>query len=465
VTHGSRTLTYGEVADQAEHIAAVLAARGISRGSRVIWWGDTTVDAVPLFFGLSHLGAVLVPLNPKFSKTEATNVMDQADPALVLSDEAHDGELTLEEVLASRRPSVVDLPEVDEQDAHMIFFTSGTTGQPKGVVLSQRADMLRGLTTTRSWPAGPSIIMFPQFHMAGWMVTPLSSWMAGEEVIFVDGGDPEALLGAIERHRAYRMYCLPAIWQRILESDRSRFDTSSLREADTGTSATSLELIRGLRRAFPQTTTAIGYGSTEAGPVAQLWPEDAERKSGSVGPPWPGVYLALDEGELLVRSAHLMSGYFRDAEATATAMSGGWYHTGDLAEIDEDGFVHIVGRVKDTVRTAGETVAPAEVDLVIQEHPLLEDAAVAGVPDEHWGEVITAFVVLRPGKLLDLRTLRRFCEGRLAPYKHPRRIVRVDSIPRTSTTGQVQRRQLVEIAISHTRDESDTAQATKLEPR
>ena len=147
-----------------------------------------------------------------------------------------------------------------------------------------------------------------------------------------------------------------------------------------------------------------------------------------------------------MRNPWLTSGYFRDPEATATSLDGGWYRTGELAEIDEDGHCLIVGRIKDVIRTGGETVSPVEVDLVLSEHPDVADVATAGVPDDEWGEIVTAFVVLRSGAALDVAGLRAHCEGRLARYKHPRRLVPVDAIPRTETTGQVQRPMLVELA-------------------
>jgi fatty-acyl-CoA synthase len=259
-------------------------------------------------------------------------------------------------------------------------------------------------------------------------------------------------LGAVERHRAARLYCIPAVWRRIVEARPGRFDTTSLQQADTGTSAITVDLLEQIRQAFPRTTTTVTYGSTEAGVVCQLWPEDVLRRPGSVGPPVPGVFVRLDEGELVVRNPWLMDGYFRDAEATAAAVDDGWYRTGELAEIDAEGHCQIVGRVKDVIRTGGETVAPVEVDLVIAQHPGVADAAVAGVPDDEWGEIITAFVVVRDGADLDVASLRAHCEGRLARFKHPRRLVIVEAVPRTETTGQVQRRLLVELAQDRTSD-------------
>lgn len=443
-----RTLTFREVGDSAEHIAAVLAKKRVSRGQRIVWWGDLSVDAVPLFFGLARIGAVFIPINPSFTPSEAARVVDWTDPALLLTDDSRQGDLTLHEILSAPRPSVVDTEQVHETDPHVIYFTSGTTGSPKGVVLSQRTDILRSLQKlSNPWPLGPYLSMFPQFHMAGWTL-PLSAWTVGDEVVHVERGDPDALLMAVERHRVHRTYFIPAVWKRVLDAEIGRYDTSSLSQADTGTSPTSPELIRRIREAFPETTTTINYGSTETGGVTQLWPQDLERKPGSVGRPNPGVHVRLGEhGEILVRSPFIMTEYFRDPEATAEAFADGWYHTGELAEVDEEGFYRIVGRIKDVIRTGGETVSPTELELVLQGHPGVRDIAVAGVPDEEWGEIVTAFVIPAPGARVTLADLRAYCAGKLTGYKHPRRMEVVETIPRTQTTGQVRRAHLVQMAV------------------
>jgi acyl-CoA synthetase (AMP-forming)/AMP-acid ligase II len=399
---------------------------------------------VILFFATAHIGAAFTPLNPNYTSTEAAAALRVADPVLVLTDDGRGGHETFERFSARPCPSGAQLPEAKENDTQVIFFTSGTTGEPKGCMLSHRVQRLR--TWPFGWSTGPQVNMFPQFHMAGWNL-PLGSWAAGDTVVYVPRPDSANLLAAIDRHRASQIYCIPAVWQRILQTDRSAYDLSSLRRTDTGTSATTPQLLRAIADAFPHAEISIAYGSTEAGRVCTLPPADIFRKPGSVGPTAPGVHVRLDEsGELWCSSPWLFTGYFRNPEATASALSNGWYRTGELVERDSDGYYSIVGRAKDLVRTGGETVAPAEIDLILQRHPAVADAAVAGIPDPDWGEILAAFVVLKPGACLDLPALRRHCEEALTPHKHPRRLIIVGSIPRTGATGQVQRRRLIELA-------------------
>jgi acyl-CoA synthetase (AMP-forming)/AMP-acid ligase II len=327
-----------------------------------------------------------------------------------------------------------------------MFFTSGTTGTPKAIELTHRIDMLRALQGMSGFPGGPTVSMFPMFHMSGW-TSATGPWLRSEEVVLADGLDAAGLLETIERRRGERFYAIPAVWRRILELDVGDFDLSSLVSADTGTSATTVELLDAIHDALPHTTTTVTYGSTEAGGVCKLPFEDLRAKPDSVGPPSPGVELRLDDdGDLWVKSPFLFDGYFRNPDATAAALVDGWYRTGELAEIDDDGYVSIVGRSTEMIRTGGETVAPAEVDSVLILHEAVVDAAVAGLPHDDWGEIVAAFVVVRPGVSLSLEELQRHCEGRLARFKVPRRLVLVESIPRTGATRQVQRRLLLEHA-------------------
>ncbi|HSS09543.1 MAG TPA: AMP-binding protein [Acidimicrobiales bacterium] len=446
-----RSLTFLEVETVAARLAEVLHQRGVGPGDRVGWWGDTTIDAVPLFAALAQMGAVFAPINARLAAEEAAPVLELADPALVVTDKSRqaDGDATLEELLeaaAGADPSPRSV-SVDERDPHVIFFTSGSTGRSKGVVLSHRANVLRTMPGNAPTLAGPTVCMFPLFHMAAWSIA-LGCWQAGDEVAFVDQTDAATLLGTVEARRARRLYAIPAVWGRILaelSGDPSAYDLHTLQEADTGTSATPPELISALRDALPHTVTRVMYGSTEAGAAATLGSEDLERKPGSVGLPAAGVELELAEsGEVLVRSPFLMSGYFRNEEATAIALADGWYHTGDLGVLDDEGYLSIVGRASDLIRTGGEAVAPPEVEAAVASHPAVAETAVVGLADPEWGERVCAVVVLRPGSELDLDDLRRYLSGRLASFKHPRKLVVTRELPRTAATGQIQRTLLVE---------------------
>jgi acyl-CoA synthetase (AMP-forming)/AMP-acid ligase II len=443
---GDRLVTYGQLDAAVDQLVRALSGRGIGVGQRVVWRGETSLDAIALWFALARLGAVCVPVNPHLTPDEADRLLDQADPALVVGDGIHPAQVDLDALLAAPATTGISLPHIDENAVHVIFFTSGSSGQPKGVELSHRASRLRTLGDASMWPSGPVVFMFPQFHMAGWY-GPMTVWASADEAVYVERAEADALLTAVHRRRAVRLYAIPAVWRRILDADRSAYDLSCLRYCDTGTSSTTPELLSAIAEAFPGTETSITYGSTEAGGICRLWPQDVHRKPGSVGPPALGCEVRLsDDGELLVRNPVLMNGYFRDPEATASALADGWFHTGDLAERDDEGYYSIVGRAREVIRTGGETVAPAEVDDVVSTAPGVVDAGVAGVPDDDWGELVTAFVVLQPGRSLDLDELRRHCQGRLASYKHPRRLVVVDALPRTGATHQIQRRTLVEWA-------------------
>ncbi len=453
------SLTFGQIETAANRIARSLLASGVGRGDRVLWWGDTSLEAVPVFAALAKIGAVFAPLNARASLAEVTPVAEYARPRLLLAGASHT-ELAAELAGAIGVPFVADLTGAaadessdplsitgpDERDPHVIFFTSGSTGRPKGVVLSHRANWLRTFVGATSSPGGGgTVCMFPLFHMAGWTIA-LGTWQARRAIHFVRVPDAATLLETAARHRAARLYCIPAVWGRVLQHGVGAYDLSALVEADTGTSVTPPELLAAIKDALPHTVTRVFYGSTEAGPTLALADVDLARKPGSVGVAQPGVEVRLDErGEVCARSPFLMDGYFDDPDATAEALVDGWYRTGDLGALDADGYISIVGRARDVIRTGGETVAPPEVELVLGSHPDIAEVAVVGVPDAEWGEVVTAVVVVRAGASEPtIEVLRAHCEGRLAGFKQPRRVAIVDALPRTAATGQIQRPLIVE---------------------
>jgi acyl-CoA synthetase (AMP-forming)/AMP-acid ligase II len=316
-------------------------------------------------------------------------------------------------------------------------------------VISHRVSFLRTHPGALLERRGAMVCPYPLFHMGAWTIA-LQQWQARDRVVFVESADAATICAAVEAHRATRLNCIPAVWRRILDhlvSARGEGrDLSSVRMADSGTSATPPELLEAIEAALPQATIRVFYGSTEAGSVAALEHADIRRKPGSCGVPAPSTEVRIDaQGELWVRGPLLFDGYFDDPTATADALVEGWYRTGDLAEIDDEGYLSIVGRAREVIRTGGETVVPTEIEAALAGHPAIADLAVVGVPDPDWGEVVTAAVVLAPGASApSVDELRRHCRGRLAPFKQPRRVVVVEAIPRTPSTSQVQRRLLVE---------------------
>jgi len=448
------SLTFAEVARRAERLRASLSSLGVGVGDRVAVSARTSLDLIPLFAAVAQAGAAFAPLNPLLRPAELDAALSLARPSLVVVDSATPcpgaaPAVTLADLTAGATGAdrVTDPGHIRETDPHVIFFTSGSTGQPKGVVLSHRVNVLRSHPGALLEPRGPMVCPYPLFHMGAWTIA-LQQWQARDAAVFVRSADAAAICTAVERHRATRLNCIPAVWRRILDhvAESGGSELASIRFADTGTSATPPALLDAVRAALPGASIRIFYGSTEAGSVAMLEDADVDRKPGSCGVPGPGVSLRIDDhGELWVRSPVLFDGYLDDPVATAEALVDGWFRTGDLADEDAEGYLTITGRARDVVRTGGETVAPAEVEAVLATHPGVADAAVVGVADAQWGEVVCAVVVPVRGSVPPtLDDLRAHCQGRLAPFKHPRRLVITDVIPRTAATNQIQRRLIVE---------------------
>jgi len=459
---GTDTLTHAQLDGASNRLAAVLASHGVGHGDRVVSWADTSLDVLPLFVACAKLGAVFAPLNARYGLEEATPVASMARPRFFVADAAraeaaaelirNSGIPQLGHIGASEGPghdlSMTTLgvggrappaPALRESDPHVLFFTSGSTGRPKGVLLSHRASYLRGFQGVFRDVPERSVCMFPLFHMAGFTLA-VAAWQTRGEIALVESASADQLLGAVERRHANRLYAIPAVWARVLETEPEAWDTSSLIEADTGTSAVPIELVRALKERFPHSATRIYYGSTECGAGTALADADVLRKPGSVGPPAPGVDLRVGaDGEIQLRSHYLFDGYFDDAEATAAALRDGWYHTGDLGELDDEGHLYVIGRVSELIRTGGESVAPTEVEDVLAAHPDVAEVAVIGVPDASWGEVVCAVVVPRAEASPTLEAMQQHCEARLAGFKKPRRLETIDALPRTAATGQVQR--------------------------
>jgi fatty-acyl-CoA synthase len=410
-----RSLTFAEMNASANAHAAVMTDLGVQYGDRVVLWSNTSLDAVPVFAALAKLGAVFAPANAMLGVDEATEMAGLARPSLLVVDEDHEAGgaeiasrlgipcAVLGRIVAAGALDPGEPPApgaLCETDPHVVFFTSGTSGRSKGVVLSHRVNYLRSHPGSQLEPRGANVCMYPLFHMGAWTIA-LTSWQHQAAVVFVPHADPVVLVDEIARWQATHFNAIPAVWRRILDlaqEDESVVERlSSLRIADSGTSATPPDLLLAIRQLAPNAVRRVFYGSTEAGAVCLLRDEDMEARPGACGVPQHSCRTRLDPetGELQVSGALLFDGYFDNPEATAEALTDdGWFRTGDVAALDDDGFYSIVGRVKDVIRTGGETVAPVEVELALADHPSLADVAVVGIPDPKWGEIVCAAVVL-----------------------------------------------------------------------
>jgi acyl-CoA synthetase (AMP-forming)/AMP-acid ligase II len=452
---GDRTLTFSSLESESNKVARALAAAGVERGARVALRCETNLDAVPLFAALAKLGAVFVPINGLLGDDEAAAIVTSAHADLVVQatgslEECEAAVVELGALVESAQglsSSPLDVVGPGERDPHVVFFTSGSTGAPKGAVLSHRVDYLRSHPGALLEPRGAMVCPYPLFHMGAWTIA-LQQWQARDAVVLVSSATAEEIVAAVDRYAATRLNCIPGVWRRILDhlSGIGPGPLSTVRFADTGTSATPVELLREMAAALPRAHVRVFYGSTEAGSVASLDHAHIEAKPGSCGVPVPGTQVRVaEDGELWVRNATLFDGYLGDPEATSASLVDGWYRTGDLADEDDEGYLRIVGRARDVIRTGGETVAPGEVEDVLSTMPAVRDVAVIGLADTTWGEIVCAVVVGDPASgAPSLEELQRHCRDHLARFKQPRAIRVVDALPRTASTGQVQRRLLAE---------------------
>ena len=327
------------------------------------------------------------------------------------------------------------LDSAEDDDPLLLVYTSGTTGKPKGALLTHANcfwtnvgfDVATGIS-------GDDVVLqvLPQFHCGGWNVQALLSWWKGARVVLERTFEPDRCLELIESKRITTTMGVPANYLFMSQSPRfATADLSSLRRAVVGGAAMPVALLETWRERGVEIVQ--GYGLTEAAPnVLCLPPEDAVRKAGYAGKPYPQVEVALsDESELLVRGPNVFAGYWRNPEATEETMVDGWLRTGDLAERDDEGYYRISGRLKEMYISGGENVYPAEVEDALLSIDGVADAAVLGVPDDRWGEVGVAFVVLEPGASLSAEDVIESSRERLARFKVPASVRFLDELPRS----------------------------------
>ncbi len=456
-TLGEEAIAFGELDLAADRLAAGLRGTGIGRGDVVVWWSGPSLDSLVVITACARVGAVFAPLSPLLGEEEVRAVVEYMRPALVIAaPETLERAVAIGAPLAVLRPpaptGAVDLAalswaaegiapgptDLDDTDPHILYLTSGSTGRPKGVLVSHRASWLRSRRGGGSYGEDLDGVLcsFPLYHYGGWHYV-LEAWLNGTAVHLVHKADGPHLRAALERRRPNAIYCIPAVWERLLAEPG---DLAGIRYADTGTSAVGDDLFERIAARLPEARTTVLYGASEAGRMTALRAEDLEARPDSVGRPVePGRVRIAADGEILFAGPTLMNGYLDLPEESAAALADGWYHTGDLGTQDEEGYVRITGRKREVIRSGGETISPAEVETAIGPLPGVAELVVVGLPDPRWGEVVCAAVVLgaggAPPTVEDLRA--RLTS--LAPHKHPRRVAVVDSIPRTTATGQVMR--------------------------
>ncbi|MFF5002816.1 long-chain fatty acid--CoA ligase [Streptomyces phaeochromogenes] len=461
--HGDTTLTYAGLYERTTRLAHALRDSGVRRGDRIAYLGPNHPSYLETLFAAGTLGAVFVPLNTRLAGPEiAYQLTDSGAKALVYgptfaglvaglpgnSDVRTYVEVGAEydQLLGSASGEAIDEP-VTADDTCIIMYTSGTTGRPKGAMLTHGNltwNAVNVLVDQDLIADERALVSAPLFHTAGLNMLTLPVLLKGGTCVLVEAFDPAATFDLIERHRITFMFGVPTMFEHVARHPRwADADLSSLRMLSCGGSPVPTPLIaayqeRGL-------TFLQGYGMTEASPgVLFLDAEHAVTKAGSAGVPHffsdvrvvrPDLAPAEtgETGEVVVRGPHVMPGYWGLPDETAAVFHDGWFRSGDAARIDEDGYVTIVDRIKDMIISGGENIYPAEIEDQLLAHPDIVECAVIGVPDEKWGEVPRAVVVPREDVALDPDEVLASLAGRLAKYKIPKSVVLADELPRTAS--------------------------------
>lgn len=487
LVHGDgSTMTYRQFADGADRTASMLRRLGVQRGDTVAYLGENSPDFLQTMFGAAWLGAVFVPINTRLAPPEITHILTDCSARVLI----HDPEFTQRvaavpaDLPASRvivtgegdaqRPGLTrlrdladaDLPdgdanepgpgEVGMDDPAAIIYTSGTTGRAKGAVLTHGNLTWVALNCIVDYDVvstDVALMISPLFHVASLGMGALPVILKGATLVLEKGFEPGRALAQIERHGVTMLSGVPTTYQLMADHpDWASTDLSTLAKLTCGGSAVPVRILDAYERrglSFSQ-----GYGMTEASPGATALPPAMTRaKQGSVGLPhfFTEVRIAGGDGvpaspgtvgEIEIYGPNVFPGYHRLPDATAAAFTpDGWFRSGDLGYLDDEGFLYISGRLKDMIISGGENIYPPELELLLNEIDGVTSAAVIGVPDPLWGEVPWAVVTVRQGAAVDINTVRDFLDGKVARYKMPKNVIIVDELPRTAS-GKVRKADL-----------------------
>lgn len=478
------TVTWGDLHRRVRALAAALSRRGVGFGDRVMILMLNRTEFVESVLAVNSLGAIAVPLNFRLTSAEIVFLVEDCDARVMITeavlapvatsvrdiqpslativvagaatdDKVFGYENLITEPGEERGPR--NVPDIPNDSPALIMYTSGTTGRPKGAVLTHTN--LTGQTMTGLYTLGADIhndvgfIGVPFFHIAG-IGNLLTSLLLGTPTVIYPLGafDPGQLLDVLAAEKVTGIFLVPAQWQAVCAEQRARPRDLRLRVMSWGAAPAPDALLREMSAVFPGTQILAAFGQTEMSPVTcMLLGEDAIRKRGSVGKVIPTVAArVVDEnmndvpvgevGEIVYRAPTLMSGYWNNPEATAEAFAGGWFHSGDLVRMDEDGYVWVVDRKKDMIISGGENIYCAEVENVLAGHPQIVEVAVIGRAHDKWGEVPIAVAAVT-GDGLRLDDLQEFLAERLARYKHPKALEIVEALPR-NPAGKVLKTEL-----------------------
>ena len=496
VVDGDKRFSYADFGQRCDRLANALRDLGVARFDRVAVMAFNSHPLLEAYFGVLDAGAVLLPLNIRLSAQELATIINHAEPSVMLVDhelapvlselwpalasqpklvwigERPEGRAPAEpiydELLAAASAEPPPRVGIDENDVAELFYTSGTTGTPRGVMLTHRNLYLHALgmmVTFRAAEPDVQLHSIPLFHVNGWG-TPQGITAVGGRHVMLRKFDAAEVLRIIETEKVTRFFAVPTMLNMLLNHpDVKRRDLSSLELINTGGAPTPPEMVRQAEQLLG-CCVAGGYGLTETSPIVTfaadktyLADQDEAtrlRRRASTGLPVVGAEIAIVDidgnpldwdgetvGEIVVRSNAVTTGYYKDPEATEKATSDGWFHTGDLATIDEEGYVLIVDRKKDLIISGGENISSVEIEKVLFEHPAVLECAIVSAPDERWGEVPVAVVALAQGAHASAKELQDFCRERLAGFKVPKQVDFMDSLPKGGT-GKIIKRQLRE---------------------
>jgi long-chain acyl-CoA synthetase len=461
-------LTFGEFRDAALKVAGGLRARGVQPGDRVGLVLPNVVSFPVVFYGALLAGAAVVPMNPLLKAREVEYYLRDSGARLVVA--LAPGEPVVEAAGTVGVDAVTVGPALPEElmdgealdaavdraddDLAVILYTSGTTGQPKGAELTHAnlAGNARTTAETLLESSTDDVVMgcLPLFHVFGLTCGLNTTVLRGSTLTLIPRFDGAKALSVIERDKVTIFEGVPTMFSAMLHApEGDGTDVSSLRLCVSGGSAMPVEVMRAFEEKFG-CIILEGYGLSETSPVASFNHPHAERKPGSIGTPIAGVEMRLvdddgkdvaagEVGEIAIRGANVMKGYWQKPEETAKAIPDGWFRTGDLARTDDDGYFFIVDRKKEMIIRGGYNVYPREIEEALYEHPAVAEAACIGIAHPELGEEVAAAVALKPGATAEVDELRNFVKERVAAYKYPRELWLVDALPK-GPTGKILRR-------------------------